>query len=800
MNQIVYCLTEQHDLRLVVVAGLVSFLSAAVGYDLLARARLERPLLWLSAAAVVTGSGVWATHFIAILAYDPGVPIAFGIVTTALSGIAGMLVSGFGFAVLIHAGKDPTLAPLAGIIIGGGVAVLHYVGMAAFVVPGVIVWSPGLVLWSIGIGCAFGAGSAWLFHRSTTVRQRLVAAFVLTLAVCSHHFTAMGAVEIRAGTMLADLADLPTGWLVGAIIGTMVVILVLGLIGGSFDRMLASRELREARRLSALANAAVEGIVICRDGRIEDANQTFSMLIGLPVDDLRGTLLAGHMTESSQYAIVNALNKSVSSVAAAELRTATGHSVPVELVRQVSDGEESGRVILAVRDLRERNEAESRMRYLAHHDSLTGLANRSFFGLRLEDAMAKAKRTDAQLAFHYIDLDRFKDANDLQGHIAGDAILKETARRLEELAGPGDIVARLGGDEFAVVQVELVDASSALRFAESICACLGNQFVIPGKNPITVTASVGIAIFPSDGRGAESLTHSADVALYRAKDEGRATYRVFEKDMAAQLLDRKLLQQALQRALSAGELSVAYQPQVRISDGSILGFEALARWRHPERGMIPPATFIPLAEESGAIVPIGEWILRTACEEASRWSRPLSISVNLSPVQITQGDLPQLVQTIIIETGLAPARLELEVTESVLIRDIDRTLHILRRLKAIGVRIAMDDFGTGYSSLSYLQSFPFDKIKIDRSFIQNIDSNAHSRAIVRAVVGLGHALHLPVVAEGVETKAQMDVLRIESCEEVQGYLTGRPLAVESLAELLAADEPESTWAAAKTAL
>jgi predicted signal transduction protein with EAL and GGDEF domain len=307
------------------------------------------------------------------------------------------------------------------------------------------------------------------------------------------------------------------------------------------------------------------------------------------------------------------------------------------------------------------------------------------------------------------------------------------------------------------------------------------------RAPIPITASVGVALFPADGADAETLTHAADVALYRAKEAGRATYRAFEGGMARQLRDRHELERDLKRAIAEGELQLAYQPQVRIADGELLGFEALVRWTHPVRGNIPPSTFIPLAEGDGSILQLGEWTLRSACVEACRWTRPIGVAVNLSPVQITHGDLPELVASILIETGLAPGRLELEVTESVLIKDMDRALHVLRRLKALGIRIAMDDFGTGYSSLNYLQSFPFDKLKIDRSFIQNVDHNAHSRAIVRAVVGLGHALKLPVVAEGVETEAQLNVLRTEACEQVQGYLTGRPQPISAFADMLYAD-------------
>jgi predicted signal transduction protein with EAL and GGDEF domain len=295
--------------------------------------------------------------------------------------------------------------------------------------------------------------------------------------------------------------------------------------------------------------------------------------------------------------------------------------------------------------------------------------------------------------------------------------------------------------------------------------------------------SIGVAIYPNDGTDAKTLIGNADAALYRAKADGRGAIRFFEADMDRRLRERRALQHDLRSALDRGELSLHYQPQARI-DGEIIGFEALLRWHHPKHGLVPPATFIPLAEESSLIIPISEWVLHEACREAASWPRPLQIAVNLSSVQFRHGDLPSVVHSILLETGLVPQRLELEITESVLIDDLARAVTMLRRLKSLGVRIAMDDFGTGYSSLSYLQAFPFDKIKIDRSFISNLETNPQSATIVRAVIGLARGLDLPVVAEGVESKDQRAFLAAESCDNLQGYLIGRPRPIEDYAQLL----------------
>jgi predicted signal transduction protein with EAL and GGDEF domain len=313
-------------------------------------------------------------------------------------------------------------------------------------------------------------------------------------------------------------------------------------------------------------------------------------------------------------------------------------------------------------------------------------------------------------------------------------------------------------------------------------AALSSEFVIEGQR-LRAGTSIGVAIFPADGADAITVVGNADAALYRAKAERRGSVRFFEPEMNAHLRERRTMQRDLESALVNGEIIIHYQPQMQM-DSEITGFEALARWKHPTRGWVPPNVFIPLAEESGMIAPIGEWILREACREAASWPRPLNIAINLSPVQFRHGDLPALVHAILLETGLSPSRLEIEITESVLIGDFSRALSIMRRLKSLGIRIAMDDFGTGYSSLAYLQAFPFDKIKIDQSFISNVVGNPQSAAIVRAVIGLARGLDLPVIAEGVETSAQLSFLSREACDEVQGFYVGRPSAIDQYDEFV----------------
>ncbi|MER9455931.1 amino acid permease [Mesorhizobium sp. M0478] len=432
--------------------------------------------------------------------------------------------------------------------------------------------------------------------------------------------------------------------------------------------------------------------------------------------------------------------------------------------------------------------------HLAHHDPLTGLANRAALAAHLATTLERAKATHASFAVFSIDLDHFKEANDVFGHAAGDDLLCTISRRLQT-AAPEAFIARMGGDEFTVVLAMDDRSASAKDVADRLFESAAGKFEIRGQH-ISIGVSIGAAIYPKDGENAAALMANADAALYRAKADGRRMVQFFDPEMDKRLRERYALQRDLRSAVGHGELVLHYQPQARI-DGEIFGFEALARWHHPKHGLISPNAFVSLAEQDGTIVEIGEWTLRQACRDAASWPSPLQIAVNLSPVQFRFGDLVGLVHSILYETGLAPGRLELEITEGVLIRDRATALSVLRRLKALGVRVSMDDFGTGYASLSSLQAFPFDKIKIDRSFVSGVGSNVQSAAIVRTILSLGNALALPVIAEGVETEDERAFLMKEGCPEIQGYLVGRPHPIALYKNVTNGISPGSAFAEPK---
>jgi diguanylate cyclase (GGDEF)-like protein/PAS domain S-box-containing protein len=780
MLKVYNCIATAHDLRLVGLAAVICAVASLAAIALLHHARQasgRMQMLWLAVSAISTGFGIWATHFIAMLAFSPGIPSGYNISLTLLSLVAAVLLTAAGLAVALLPNWRP--GPwLGGAIVAGGIAAMHYIGMAAFEIQGFVVWDPTLVVASILLGGAIGAVALPVGLHSRDEKWKAGGAVLLTLAICSHHFTAMGAAEIVPDpTIRVPDAALPAGWMAIGVALASITIIALALAGVALDVRDQRRSAREADRMLGLANAAVEGLVVCDNDVVTTVNTSFATLACGDAAGFVGKRIEDCFPDhASRARLMAATDEPVETC----LQRADGTTIPVEAIVRRIEFAGGPHQVVAVRDLRARKEAEQHIRYLAHHDALTALPNRRHFNDSIEQHIADLA-PGKRLAVLCLDLDRFKEINDLFGHAAGDRVLQAVAARVSALLGKDQMIARLGGDEFAVLMPNLTDPSAAGRLAERILDALAAKDDAAGID--SISSSIGVAICPDDSAESQTLLTHADTALYRAKIEGRGIYRFFEAQMGEAVRDRRLLEHDLRQATANNQMHLVYQPQKDIRTGAVVGFEALLRWTHPDRGAVSPGVFIPIAEESGAILDLGEWVLWAACKEAASWDRPLTIAVNVSAIQIYNENFVHRLRRILVETGLPPSRLELEITETALVRDLNRALLTLRQIKAMGIRIAMDDFGTGYSSLSNLRAFPFDKIKIDGSFVRSVNTNEQAATIVRAVLGLGRGLGLPVLAEGVETAAELKFLQDESCSEVQGYLLGRPAPIDRFADL-----------------
>jgi diguanylate cyclase (GGDEF)-like protein len=550
-------------------------------------------------------------------------------------------------------------------------------------------------------------------------------------------------------------------------------------------------------RMDAALNNMVQGLAMYdRAHRLVMSNKRYAEMYDLTSELVQpGTPLRRiieHRMSKGEFQ-----DKSADDLIESMLNRTSGRQ-PAHYTSHLSDGRTvavsvqpmaDGGTVTTHHDISDQRRSEAKIVHMALHDTLTGLPNRVLLNERLEQALSRIKRGEL-LGMHLLDLDHFKTVNDTLGHPMGDKLLTLTAARLKKVAADTGTIARMGGDEFAILQGNITRPADAISLARRVIAALAEPYELDGDS-VVIGTSIGIAVGPMDGSAPDQLIRNADLALYRAKGDGRGTFRFFEPEMDAHMQARRVMENDLRRALGTEEFELHYQPIVNLERNEISGFEALMRWRHPLNGMVSPDTFIPLAEEIGFIIPLGEWVLREACRTAARWPGEFKIAVNLSPVQFRHPGLVQVVTGALAASGLPATRLELEITETALLEDSKSTLSMLYELRALGVRIAMDDFGTGYSSLSYLQSFPFDKIKIDRSFVKGIAESVGSLNIVRAVTALANGLGMITTAEGVETEEQLATIRAEGCTEMQGYVFSPPLPLEEIERTFLAGSPDN---------
>lgn len=662
--RVIDCIFTEHNLWFVLLAAITCTVGSAVTVRLWRQARAATARSrydWCFLGGVVAGSSIWATHFIAMLGYQPAATVTFDAVTTLASIAVAILGSGFGFFVTLLSTRL-SVRIAGGATIGLSIAAMHYLGMFAYRVDGIVSWDP-LYLWlSLLAASGISVLAVLALDKRDTILGGHLPAVLLMTSIVLLHFLGMTAFGV---TPLSGVSS--------------------GVDSEAFSAM-------------AIAVALVALLIV-------------------------GTGVSSFLIDD-----------------------------------------------------RARVSSETALHHMASHDALTGMANRLHFHVTLAERCAALDLRQPEFAVLAIDLDRFKPVNDSHGHHVGDEVLRRVAHRLTTALDGAGLVGRLGGDEFAAI---VDDASRAETVAARIVEILGRPFLVNGMI-VDIGASVGIAVGPRDAAEPRDLLRNADVALYAAKEAGRATFRMFEGTMVEEMQARIALEQDLRRAVAREDFTLFFQPQVDSRTGAFTGAEALLRWDHTTRGMVSPATFIPLAEQLGLIGRIGKWVLTTACREAATWDPRLTIAVNLSPMQLADPRLPRTVSQVLAETGLPAERLELEITETALLANDEQALSTLSELRRMGVVISLDDFGTGYSSLSYLHRFPIDRIKIDRSFISGVATDKHSATIVRAIAHLGTNLGLKITAEGIEDGDQRDFSALYGCDNLQGYLFSRPLPAEKL--------------------
>ena len=777
MIRVLNCITLEHDLRLLALSACICVLGCFTTAMLLARIeQIEKGLgfRWLCAASVIFGCSVWSLHFVAMLAYKPQLSIAFNLWLTLLSIV---IATGGAFASFWAWRRlpPPTNILVGGLGVGLSVIGMHYTGVAAMQFSGEESFDPGLVAVSVAFSLAFGLVAMARGRDLATLRSRLELAGWLALAICGLHFTGMTALTLVPGFQGSSEGQVIDDTTLAVLVGFVsLAIIVAALIATVLEQHLFQRALGDLVRMRLLSDLTQEALLIHRDRTVLELNSAGERLFGAHRDVVGRSLLELFAADN-----IPALLRREQCPPADrrpeefEIVTADGVHVPVEFSCRVIDFMGAPATAVALRDLSDRKRDGERIRYLAHHDALTGLPNRYSLGTRLQLALDLANEQNWSVAVIYLDLDRFKPVNDLLGHAAGDLLLIESAKRITPLLRPADTLARIGGDEFVVIVANAASPETTLALASAITQALRTPFDIEGQR-VEIGVSAGVAMYPSDGREAEVLLRAADTAMYQAKEDRGGGVRFFKSSMNEALQVRRQLEQELAQAIERNELELFYQPMVNGRTGETETFEALIRWRHPVRGLVSPAQFIPLAEQTDLIGRIGRWVIETACAAAAQWPQPWRVSVNVSPSQFRRSDVAAIVADSLRRSGLEANRVVVEITEGVFINDAANAVSVLSQLRALGVRLALDDFGTGFSSLSYLQMFKFDKIKIDQSFVRRLEENLDSLTIIRAIVNLGHNLGLSVTAEGVETEQQFIALQGLGCDQMQGYLFARP--------------------------
>lgn len=790
-------LQGNYDMPLVLLSYVIAVISSYVAIDLAGRVaasnRIAR-IMWLFGGGIAMGIGIWSMHFVAMLAYSLPIAISydFGIVMFSLS----IAVAASVAALYLMSGRTPWLSRLAmgGVLLGFGIAATHYVGMSAASINAYMHYKPILLALSVVIAVLASMSSLWLsfYTRKGSAKRgffhKTLSALMMGAGVAVMHYTGMNSAAYHSemSSHFGDHGEMSTtdASLLAYEVGiAALVILGFAIVSSLFDKRLAHKAMMlkaSEQRYKSLFDSNADAVIsVDLNGVIVLVNPAAEDMAGYPRQFLVGSSLQS-LFRGDSHTVMRYFQRTANgepldfeyAIEDIEGRRIDLHikSIPIYVHAQLVG------VYFIARDVTENKRSARQIHFLAYHDELTGLPNRRQFMERMQEA-GLARDDRSSLVVLYMNIDRFKAINDTIGHANGDLLLSQLAERLKRLAAlpPDTVAARMDGDRFAL----LVSGTNNLWDVEAAASRLakevGRPFLIR-EHTVHMTASVGVAMQAGSRIDHEALLKHAETALaYAKKSGGIAIYDPSMNEAIAQKLE---IEMGLRQALERDEFMVCYQPQIDLASGNMIGVEALVRWRHPEKGLVSPALFIPVAEETGLINPIGEWVIRTACRQNKAWQSaglaPIVMSVNLSIRQFEQRHLADSIRNILTETGLPPRYFELEITESMAM-DVDRAIQTLIELKALGVQISMDDFGTGYSSLSYLRNFPIDKLKIDQSFVRDIGADNDSAAIVASIVAMAHHLNMRVIAEGVETREQVEFLRTLRCDSLQGYYCSKPL-------------------------
>lgn len=795
-----------YDPTLVFLSYVIASIASYVALDM--SAHLRRPttrtfyIVWLALGAFVMGLGIWSMHFVGMLAFIMEMPMTYDLKWTGASMIIAVIASLVAFLLFAIRHPQPKHYLMSGIALGTAIASMHYTGMAGM--EGVkIHYEPTLFFLSILVAIVASIAALWLSVQSDrgtfTVRTRLKlgSALIMGLAIAGMHYTGMAAAVFTPAKMPTDMLHLDPTYLSVSVTVVSLSIMSIALIGSTY-KYFVDMKLKSKNDFLETILTNMTGGVIAFDahGKINLFNHTAVEVYGsiLKIGDPISTWIKKFPIYASDFSKQFAFNENPlydviqgKSIKGRELivKDQKGDKRSLVFEGQPLRGNEEENLggVIIFNDISKRKTDEAELKYRATHDMLTGLPNRTLLLDRIEQAILSAKRYNLKTIIIFIDLDNFKIINDALGHSIGDSLLKMVAARFTLLLRSTDTLARLGGDEFVVIIPNLESIDSIPSFLERILENISEPYDID-QHEVNITCSMGFSVYPDNGLDTETLLKNADSAMYQAKEEGKNTFKFYTGEMQTHIRKRFEIENDLRKALIKKEFFLEYQPKLDIKSKELVGFEALVRWNHPKLGVIPPNDFIPFAEDTGLIIPLGKWVIETACKQNKKWQEeglpPLCVSVNLSSRQCREKNLFQMIKTILEKNQLEPQYLELELTESLAMSNPKEFISLLLKFKKLGVKTSIDDFGTGYSSLNYLRQFPVNCLKIDQSFIREMESKPGDLSIVKAIVSLGHSLNMTVIAEGVETKQQLNNLQENDCDEIQGYYLSRPISAKAM--------------------